>query len=222
MECVGEHDQHQGDADELDAVQATEAAEQEKRRTLEEARKKQIVNLEFLAEAASRLLAIAKELRPDYVARCADGHWSKWLVEKQRVDLKFADCYLAECYTKSIVDTDATEQEDLPITLENPRQRISVTYGDEKNAKLAILTSVVANGKETSLSEKSQKVLMPKNLSWLWPGEVAVSSTPKSVEQVKAFEDALNLGLVITLTREALFATNGFLLLRVVKIISVL
>ena len=39
-----------------------------------------------------------KIVRPDFVAGCADGHWSSRPIEKQLVDYDFAIEYLAECY----------------------------------------------------------------------------------------------------------------------------
>ena len=45
-------------------------------------------------------------------------------------------------------------------------------------------------------------VTLPRNFSWLWPGALAVSSTPKHGAQVGALRAALGVTLVITLTEE--------------------
>ena len=39
-----------------------------------------------------------KVVRPDFVAGCAAGHWSRRTMEKQRVDYEFASPYLQSCY----------------------------------------------------------------------------------------------------------------------------
>lgn len=39
-----------------------------------------------------------KIVRPDFVAGCSDGHWSRRDIEKQTIDYEFAKSYLEECY----------------------------------------------------------------------------------------------------------------------------
>ena len=45
-------------------------------------------------------------------------------------------------------------------------------------------------------------IVLSQSLCWLWPNEVLVSSTPKKEEQIWAMRDALDVGLVVTLTEE--------------------
>ncbi len=46
-----------------------------------------------------------KVVRPDFVAGCQEGHWSRRDIDKQTVDYEFAIEYLQRCYV--CADTDA-------------------------------------------------------------------------------------------------------------------
>lgn len=39
-----------------------------------------------------------KLVRPDFVAGCSEGHWSRRDIEKNRIDFSFTEQYLASCY----------------------------------------------------------------------------------------------------------------------------
>jgi hypothetical protein len=129
-----------------------------------------------------------KLVRHDFISSI-HGHWSKSKIVKQRVDTDFAANYMETCYQAS--DYFNT----LPTELLNPRMRARVSYDEMGAASCSMLM------KDLSPSDQS-KVILPRNLCWLWRDEVLVSSTPKSAEQIKAMRDALNVGLVITLTAE--------------------
>jgi atypical dual specificity phosphatase len=145
-----------------------------------------------------------KLVRPDFVAGCAGGHWFSRPVEKQRVDNCFAEQYMEKCYRLSIGQEQPIDG--LPEAVENPRQLAVVTYRRQDERKEAVLSILQ---KETKVS-KQHMVVLPRNLCWLWPNEVAVSSTPKNPEQIQALHDALNIGLVITLTKEEPLPSEWF------------
>lgn len=135
-----------------------------------------------------------KLVRPEFVAGCSDGHWSKRKIEKQRIDPEFADSHLQECYGNI-----AFEKRVLTCKVETPRERVVVIYpaeGCQGKPYIRRLGTV----REVSLNRHA--VRMPRNLSWLWKDEVAVASTPKSADQIEAFQRAMGVRLVITLTEE--------------------
>jgi len=49
---------------------------------------------------------------------------------------------------------------------------------------------------------RSDTVELPRNFSFLWKDEVALSSRPSSVEQIRAWKEHFNVSLVVTLTEE--------------------
>mmetsp|Transcript_15524 Transcript_15524/g.22901 ORF Transcript_15524/g.22901 Transcript_15524/m.22901 type:complete len:343 (+) Transcript_15524:944-1972(+) len=48
-----------------------------------------------------------KIVRGDFIAGCADGHWSKRTIEKQRVDFEFSNDYSKFCYPFAQTNRDA-------------------------------------------------------------------------------------------------------------------
>jgi len=135
----------------------------------------------------------AKVVRPDFVA---GAEWAGHKVNKQTLDSNFTSAYLKECYKLKQEDT-----QELPCKVSSPRERVSVTYDSPGDGTTARILISKGSHKNAPLSP-GQLVDMPRNLSWLFKDEVAISSTPKNAEQVKAFVDALNIGTIITLTQE--------------------
>lgn len=133
-----------------------------------------------------------KLVDPEFTAGIA-GHWAKNKIEKQRIDPDFASSYLEYCYHRSGEDWNA-----LPPAVGNPRQRAVVSY---KNNGQGFSVACIVLPKEPLLHGDGA-IVLPRNLCWLWPNEVLVSSTPKKEEQIWAMRDALDVGLVVTLTEE--------------------
>ena len=136
-----------------------------------------------------------KIVRPDFVAGCGDGHWATRAIERQRVDYELASQYLSECHSlappvepaAAVTAADAPPAPPAPPAetqaaaathVTNPRTRLDVTLDDGK------------------------VVTLPRNFSWLWPGEVAVSSTLEHGPQVAALNAPLGVTLVVTLIKE--------------------
>jgi len=142
-----------------------------------------------------------KLVDPEFTAGITE-HWAKSKIEKQRVDADFASIYLERCYHYSEKDLNA-----MHIAVTNPRQRAAVSYRSSGGCGTSATCTVLP--KEPS-SNREGVVILPRNLCWLWPDEVLVSSTPKSKEQIQAMHDALNVGLVITLTKEEPLPTEWF------------
>ena len=161
----------------------------------------------FRIEDGEWLLSRSKLVRPDFAAGCSEGHWSKRPIERQEIDIEFSDEYLSRCY---MADTAAVTQA-LPSAVDNPRQRADVVYTATGSAELRCY---LGNRQERSgnltTSQENAVVHMPRILSWLWQGEVAISSTPKSANQISAFRDALHVQLIITLTEEEPLQTEWF------------
>jgi len=130
------------------------------------------------------------------------GHWAKSKIEKQRVDSDFASSYLERCYYHSDKDLNVMHTE-----VSNPRQRAAVSYRSSDGCGTSPTCTVLP--KEPFFNREGM-VVLPRNMCWLWPDEVLVSSTPKSKEQIQAMHDALNVGLVITLTKEEPLPTEWF------------
>jgi len=130
-----------------------------------------------------------KLVRPDFVSGI-DGHWALRAIEKQT--LSFDGAYLEECYDL------APSANELPAFVEQTRARFVVAYKGAHSTKRPDIVQ------ETTKIDVGNPlfVRMPRNLSWLWPNEVAVASTPKKPEQIRAFYDAMGITLVITLTQE--------------------
>jgi len=53
-------------------------------------------------------------------------------------------------------------------------------------------------------------VVLPRIFSFMWKGEVAVSSTPKEAAQITALKEGFDISLVITLTEEEPLPDNWF------------
>lgn len=151
-----------------------------------------------------------KLVRPDFTGGIT-GNWAKSRIEKQRVDANFASDYLERCYQHS--------EAGIPDEIKSPRRRAVVTYGSnnersgdggEDQVRLATATMLPREPSVMSSAPRQGVIVLPRNLCWLWTDEVLVSSTPKSLEQVLAVHDALNIGLVITLTEEEPLPSEWF------------
>lgn len=139
-----------------------------------------------------------KLVRPDFVAGCSEGHWAVRAIEKQT--LSFDDDYMEKCYDL------APSADELPVFVEQTRARFVVVY---KGGNTPKRPDIVQETTKTN-DDNPLLVRMPRNLSWLWPNEVAVSSTPKNAEQIRAFYDAMGITLVITLTQETPLCEEWF------------
>jgi len=131
-----------------------------------------------------------KLVRPDFVSGI-DQHWATRSIEKQTVNFDYSEEYLAACYDQAPSETE------LPSRVEQTRARFAVVYKGQNSTKRPDIVLSDSSNENDPLAVK-----MPRNLSWLWSNEVAVSSTPKKPEQIKAFYDAMGIRLVITLTEE--------------------
>jgi len=128
-----------------------------------------------------------KIVRPDFIQGIED-HWSCRNVEKQIIDWEFgleycstnSDGYCESyCLAPPMLSEDSEESSFIQETT-NPRQKIKVVPNAEiKNA-----------------------VVFPRNFSFLWKDEVALSSTPNCREQIQAWKEHFRTSLVVTLTEE--------------------
>ncbi len=120
-----------------------------------------------------------KIVRPDFVQNIQE-HWTHCKVEKQIVDLEFALTYCSITSDHSL-ESSMESQHKFPRDATNPRDQ-------------QIVASKVADNNES--------VILPRNFSFLWNGEVALSSTPTSRKQIEAWEEHFRTSLVITLMEE--------------------
>mmetsp|Transcript_27158 Transcript_27158/g.85474 ORF Transcript_27158/g.85474 Transcript_27158/m.85474 type:complete len:245 (-) Transcript_27158:452-1186(-) len=116
-----------------------------------------------------------KLVRPDFV-QGIHLHWSTQMQAKQTVDVELRETYLDECYCEAIEEPLVDAPQQPPVEQVDPRSRVTVS---------------TATGED---------VVLQRNFSWLVPGQIAVSSTPKLAEQIEAMRDALGVTLVVTLT----------------------
>lgn len=136
-------------------------------------------------EDSTWLVNRVKIVRPDFV-NGIQGHWARQEMQKQTVDWEFAQEYCrsndeyCENYSLSPPDVERVEGDETVCLREriDPRQRMTVSNGTKDD------------------------VILPRNFSFLWKGEVALSSTPKSVDQIQAWNDHFRTSLVVTLTEE--------------------
>eukprot|EP00978_Attheya_sp_CCMP212_P030446 scaffold112015_cov48-Attheya_sp.AAC.2 len=149
----------------------------------------------FRIDKGDWLLHRSKLVRPDFVAGCSDGHWSKRSIEKQQIDFDFAELYMKECY-----QTASNERKLIENVMESVENRKVHTYQPQSSADIDHI--MAAENRAADRRGIHQHVTIPHQVYWLWKGEVAASSTPKSAQQVKAFQDAMNIGLILSLAHE--------------------
>ncbi len=128
-----------------------------------------------------------KIVRPDFIQGIED-HWSCRNAEKQIIDWEFGQEYCSTnsdgyCESYCLAPPMISEDDEEPSLFEettNPRHKIKVVPNPEiKDA-----------------------VFLPRNFSFLWKDEVALSSTPNSKEQIQAWKESFLVSLVVTLTEE--------------------
>lgn len=147
----------------------------------------------------------AKIVRPDFIRGCQDGHWMRNDIVKQRVDTLFADEYMsaADCYCLSsptnINDTSISCNKGFRVTYKDGEV---CTNEESINPRRQLLVS--------SDTGHHANTRLPRNFSFLWPSEVAISSTPLEQAHILAFKHAFNICLVVTLTEEEPLPSSWF------------
>ena len=132
-----------------------------------------------------------KIVRPDFVAGCGDGHWATRAIERQRVDYELASQYLSECHSLAPpVEPAVVADVNAPPTPPPETQAAAATHVTDPRTRLDVTL------------DDGKVVTLPRNFSWLWPGEVAVSSTLEHGPQVAALNAPLGVTLVVTLIKE--------------------
>ena len=132
-----------------------------------------------------------KLVRPDFIQHIEDGHWVKRKMEKNQIDVDFSYKYLRECLqeTETGLHRHGSSAVNGVHEAFNPRERLQVQVE-------------TLEGNRTSAK-------MMRNFSFIIPGEVAASSTPKHEKHVLALQ-ALGITLIITLTEEEPLSESWF------------
>mmetsp|Transcript_4416 Transcript_4416/g.10612 ORF Transcript_4416/g.10612 Transcript_4416/m.10612 type:complete len:1152 (-) Transcript_4416:225-3680(-) len=128
-----------------------------------------------------------KIVRPDFRNGILD-HWSRRDVEKQIIDWNFGREYCSvkgDGYCESYCLAPPMLSEDVEE---------SAFFRERTNPRKKITVILTVRNKDA--------VILPRNFSFLWKNEVALSSTPNSQEQIQAWKDLFHTSLVITLTEE--------------------
>lgn len=140
----------------------------------------------------------AKVVRPDFI-RGITEHWARRAIEKQVVDPSFAETYCA--------NEDCSLAPSQPLL--QPLLKGSKTVPNEEgvmvkctNRGSRIQGAVNPRSRIVVSKRTINEVVLPRNFSFLWEREVAISSTPKTAEQIRALSEHFRTSLVVTLTEE--------------------
>ena len=128
-----------------------------------------------------------KLVRPDFRHGIL-VHWSRRDVEKQIIDWNFGREYC------SIKGDGYCESYCLAPPMLSGDVEESAFFRERTNPRKKLTVVPTVRNKDS--------VILPRNFSFLWKNEVALSSTPNSQEQIQAWKDHFHTSLVITLTEE--------------------
>jgi len=133
-----------------------------------------------------------------------ETHWCKQDLVKNRIDFDFQEEYLNFCYTESenVSCTNYNNEDPIgPHLAEmpslNPREHLLVHISQSQSLTKFSKKKLEVQGEPG----KTMEVTMQRNFSFITP-EIAVSSTPKDADQVRAMCEAFNIGICLTLTEE--------------------
>ena len=133
----------------------------------------------------------SKLVRPDFVAGCSDGHWTRRAIEKQRTDIEFTKDYLENCYCFASVP------ESLPHKIDDRFRAVACRAVLEDGVYQGTTLRMVP---ATTQRLEKDEILLPSEMCWLWENEVLLSTAPSSAGQVDALRSMLNVGRIVSST----------------------